>query len=381
MIRIAMIPHLSELSGSGIALVEKAALLDRVRFEPILVFPDSGELYDYAIERGLAPVIVANKQHSTLAGRNPFAWFRAFKERQAYIRELQDFFVQQRIDLVFINTTASIFAGIAAQRVHLPIFWMVHEILEHPSLVTRLKMCFIRKYASAMAWDSNLGRTLFPSKESTPSMVITNHVDLARFPRTHTIDPDPLACKTIVANGPFPRKGADLFLEAARLITQWVDTPCQFVLLGAEQSQHLAFCTRLHEMANSPDLQGKVVFAGSQKNIPDILKRTDVFVSASRNEAWPIIVIEAMATGVPVVCTDVGDCKIIIGDNNERGILVPPNNANALAHGILDLITKPEETKKKADRACKWVAETCGKTDYIQPLEQLLEQCVATHNP
>lgn len=366
MIRVALIAHLSELSGAGTALVEKARGLNPAEFETLLVLPGNGPLKQYAEDRGLTVHIVPNVEAALSAKlRNVF-------QRIGYVRRLRHWLIDQRIDIAFINTTANIFPGIAARLAGIPIFWMVHEVLENPGRVTRFKMRAVRRLANAMAWDSYLGQTLFPAPANTPHIVVTNCVDSERFPYTANRLAQPPY--TIICNGLFPRKGADLFLQAAKLLPQYTDAPCKFVLVGLELTEMREFISELREFAQCPELRGKVEFAGIQKDMPRLLAQTDIMVSASRNEAWPIIILEAMASGVPVVATNVGDCRLIIGEADERGLLIAPEDPQAISRAIAQCLNQPTETTQRAAHANQWVRENCAGDDYWQPLENLLRQ-------
>ncbi|NLC37077.1 MAG: glycosyltransferase, partial [Alcaligenaceae bacterium] len=78
-------------------------------------------------------------------------------------------------------------------------------------------------------------------------------------------------------------------------------------------------------------IESKVVLLGRRDDVPRILAALDIYVLSSRAEGFPNVVVEAMATGLPCVVTDVGDAARIVGD---CGWVVPSRNAGALAGAI-----------------------------------------------
>lgn len=79
---------------------------------------------------------------------------------------------------------------------------------------------------------------------------------------------------------------------------------------------------------------------GERSDVPDLMSAMDVFCQSSWSEAFPNVLGEAMATGVPCVATDVGDSAMVVGDT---GVVVPPRDEGALAAGIESFLMMPLE--------------------------------------
>ncbi|MBC7329579.1 glycosyltransferase [bacterium] len=92
-------------------------------------------------------------------------------------------------------------------------------------------------------------------------------------------------------------------------------------------------------------LEEKVFFWGWRSDIPEILADCDIFALSSDWEGFGIVLIEAMASGKPIVATDVGGIPEVVEDEI-TGILVPPRDPEALANAILRL-AKDEKLRKE----------------------------------
>lgn len=86
----------------------------------------------------------------------------------------------------------------------------------------------------------------------------------------------------------------------------------------------------------------KVQLLGQVSDMPEFYNSIDVFLMTSITEGFPNVLVEAMASGLPCISTDVGDAKYIVQD---LGAIVPPRNAQALADAILNYIAKSDSEK------------------------------------
>jgi glycosyltransferase involved in cell wall biosynthesis len=87
-------------------------------------------------------------------------------------------------------------------------------------------------------------------------------------------------------------------------------------------------------------LTGAISFLGWREDLPSLFSRWDVFVQPSLEEAFPVVTLEAMAAGLPVVATNAGGLPELVQDA-ETGLLVPPEDPPALADALRKLLADP----------------------------------------
>jgi glycosyltransferase involved in cell wall biosynthesis len=104
-------------------------------------------------------------------------------------------------------------------------------------------------------------------------------------------------------------------------------------------------------------LENHVHLLGMRRDVPQILRATDVLVLSSKGwEGLPLTVLEAMASSLPVVASDVGGTREAIV-NGETGLLFPPGDAMALAQSILTLADDPLRVQQMGQRGLARVRE------------------------
>ncbi len=100
----------------------------------------------------------------------------------------------------------------------------------------------------------------------------------------------------------------------------------------------------------------RVHFLGWRDDVADILPAFDVFVLTSRWEGEPIVLLEAMAAGVPCVATSIPGTREIIKTSG-TGVLVPPGDSAALAAAVRQLLEDGERCRRIADAGRRAVAD------------------------
>jgi len=98
----------------------------------------------------------------------------------------------------------------------------------------------------------------------------------------------------------------------------------------------------LIEKVNSLGISDKVTFLGIRSDIPELLQASDFFVFSSNWEGLPLVVLEAMSAGLPIVSTKVGGIPEIVQDN-VNGVLVEPGNQEMLVEAITKLLTDKQK--------------------------------------
>ncbi|WP_424494746.1 glycosyltransferase [Salinimicrobium sp. GXAS 041] len=113
-------------------------------------------------------------------------------------------------------------------------------------------------------------------------------------------------------------------------------------LIGKDEKDD--YSRSIKKFLQENDLEKRVFLYGSRENVEDLLKKADLAVLSSASEGLPVALLEYGLAGLPVICTRVGECEAVIGEN---GILVSPHDPKELADAISYYIDF--EQKKRAD--------------------------------
>jgi len=206
--------------------------------------------------------------------------------------------------------------------------------------------------------------------------ILPNGVDLARFragvPRLPRFDD---GVTNILFVGRFdPRKGVPDLLRACDIVAR-EGVPFRLILVGDGRLR--AEAERLSRGA----LRGRVHFAGrvDHDHLPAYYASADIFCSPARGgESFGMVLLEAMALGVPVIATNLPGHRSILRDGAE-GTLVPRRDPTALAGAIRRLIAAPQERRRMGANGLARAAGY-GWNSIAERLEEIYDAVVAERN-
>ena len=165
------------------------------------------------------------------------------------------------------------------------------------------------------------------------------------------------------------RKNFKLLLEALAIVLHsHPNTTLMIVGAGEEETALKAHAVELKIAQN-------VIFAGYRADIAEMLGLFSVFCMSSDTEGISLALLEAITAGVPVVATRVGGTPEVIRDES-MGTLVPPRNADALAHAVKAVLDHPQAAQHKAQTARQKVAEIFTKEKMIREIEMLYREII-----
>ncbi|MEN3294754.1 MAG: hypothetical protein V7642_4007 [Burkholderiales bacterium] len=161
------------------------------------------------------------------------------------------------------------------------------------------------------------------------------------------------------------------FVQAAGQLARRHDR-LRFLMVGKDLDRGN---TDLMRWIDATGYADRFVLLGERADAAVCLSAMDIFCLSSRTEAFPNVVGEAMALGLPCVATDVGDVAVLMADT---GVLVPKANPDALAQGVAQLLTLgPDYRKQMGERARERIRATYTMACVRQQFEFIYQNVMA----
>jgi ADP-heptose:LPS heptosyltransferase/glycosyltransferase involved in cell wall biosynthesis len=163
-----------------------------------------------------------------------------------------------------------------------------------------------------------------------------------------------------------PTKGYEYLIEAFKKIVRF-NPYFKLKIIGTPDKSRTRYFEYLKTLVSRFSLSYNVEFTGLRHDIENILTQAHILVAPSViEESFGRVVIEAFASGTPVVATNIGGFKEII-DDGVNGILVEPKNSEAIAQGILKIFNNPGQSEVLTRNARK-------KVEQFYTMEKCLRQ-------
>lgn len=349
-IRVAFVVHTFGVGGLERCVAHLVNELDPARFEPMIVcFTRNGDAAQW-IRRSEVPIVELYKPP-----RN------SLRTVLRLVRALLDY----RPDLIHTHNWATLIESTLARR------WVSgirHVHAEHGLVLGKAGVpgLKIRARQVAMRWALNRVDTVVACAESVKERVSRE----CGFPRSRMLvvpngvespatDGRPsraaeLRSRLGLKRNSFvygsvgnlrPVKDFGTAINALRIATT-EGHDVHFVVVGNGTHRQ-----QLEAHAVAAGVADRVHLVGPQQNVGDWLRVFDVYINSSVSEGMSMSILEAMATGLPVVATDVGDAAALIGGDPPAGLLVPPADPPSLARAVSELIGNLSRRKELGENA------------------------------
>ena len=268
--------------------------------------------------------------------------------RQQRRTGLTEIVARTRPELIHANSLAmSRLVGPLAQQAGVPSLGHLRDILRlSPAAYADLNANRRLLAVSRATRDFHIAAGL----DAERTVVLYNGVDLDAFrPRSpsgylHRELDLPAGARLVAAIGQISlRKGFDAFLDAARTVPAGKDE-LHFLIVGerhASKDEVVEFERDLHSAAESPPLAGRVHFLGRRDDVPQILNEIDLLVHPARQEPLGRVLLEAAASGVAIVATDVGGTAETFPPESQAAVLLRPDSPPQMAAAIEGICGDP----------------------------------------
>jgi len=338
------------VGGAPVSLLKLLGGLDRSEFAARALFTERGDIVQYARELDVDARVVPTggaffySAHAQLEPRGIARFLRTFPSAvQTALRALR----QHRPDVLHLNTSVLLAWAAAARRERVPIVWVVREVLGPNPAVRAWHAHFIERHARRIVAISSAVRACFAA--SLPVDVVYNAVDLTEFTPVEAPDRNVLVLVGSVQRA----KGHWFALEAFTRLRGRDSARLVLVTGGVGPEYATSARGRVKRALGRPmdnldalmrdasrlGVADRIEVTGFRRDVASVLAAADVLLFPSlAPEGFGRPIIEAMAMARPVVATDIGPSREILGP--DAGRLVP-RDPSALADAVDDLLLQP----------------------------------------
>ena len=299
----------SFLGGGQVSFLQLIEQLDRSRFEPSVVCPDKGDFFEAVVERGVPTFVLP------MPSLRGLGWVSCPFAARSWLELMR----RQSIDLLHANgSRAMIYAGLSGRLASRPVLWHV-RVLGSDGILDRL----LARLSSRVVVNSGAVAERFDFLERKNGgrgpVVVPNGVDLRSFAEAR---PDPALSKAwrlkgehvlVVLAQLIPWKRQEVAIEMLAVMRQR-GLNVALILVGDEVPSSRGYRARLEEKVRQLGVDGHCVFAGFRRDVRAILKTADLLIHTATPEPFGRALIEAMASGLPLVAAAGGGVEEVVED-------------------------------------------------------------------
>ena len=371
--RILSVQHTAAIGGATVCLLDLVERLDKSRYEPSVLFLQEGPAIpllrawgvETHVDRRISYYPHGEGAYFPVRSFRPWLQVTKLFELWPSARRMRDFLRTHPADLVHINTSVQVPALWGAHLAGVPTIFHVREVLRRGTLGLRraLVRWAIDRWADRVIAIANYNAAQL--RASPRVRVIYDYVDFGKFDRSlrgdavraeFRLGPDVPIIGML--GGTVPHKGLLPFLHAARIVHRWRPA-VRFLVAGHAPEPDLPISRkrrlrhRIEDLLGIPNLnrevpayieaeglQDAVIFTGARLDIAPVIAAMDVLIFPATVSHFARPIIEAGAMAKPVIASDFPSTREIV-THGDTGLLVPPEDPQALAEAMLRILDNP----------------------------------------
>lgn len=372
--RILYVTDIVGLGGGETSLLTHLDGLDRERFTPIVLCSKTGMLTDELINRGIETKIVYWGRVKRISK------FIVYCPLISFLK-LVFLLSKQYVDIVNVNTfNAMALTAPAAKLYRIPVVWTCHGWWP----TGRLTGIYINYFVDKIIAVSNFVKDKLQKEghvNASKIVQIPLGIDPSKYPdsksseairREFNLNRD---VPVVGMVGRFQEiKGHHVFVRMAAEISK-THPHVRFIMVGSEvfgKSSESDYGREIHKLIYKHALKKNIILTGFRQDVSQILGALDVLVVPSQFETFGMVILEAMAAGIPVVsCAKGGPTEII--EDGKNGFILSDQNPKQLANRVLFLIENPQTATIMGLEGRKTITERFNSKHIINEIEGIYE--------
>ena len=362
------------IRGSERCLLDLITHIDKQKFSPIVWC--NSKAMEHEVKKLGIPVILGN--FSLLYGWQAPRF--DYMHYQQLVNEAQALIKTYKVDLLYANGGApSQWLNRVAQVTQKPLVTQLHSRYPFRDRLT-LKLHNASKTIGVS--QPIIDQLLEDGVNANQLQVVPNGIDTQRLLQQPIINLRQYINATendfVIASigSLIERKGMDILINAIALLKQQqtqTEQQIKVVIFGSGPEEQA-----LERLIFEKDLAANVFLFGEKNNAFGMIKGTaDLFISGAREEVFGLVLAEAGLAKLPVIAPKVGGIPSVVVDQ-KTGILIEPENPQAMADSIGQIMQNPDQLNKLGCAAYQHVQANFSIEQNVQHIEQLLTESLSS---
>ncbi len=264
------------------------------------------------------------------------------------VRRLYHYIKEEKPDIVHANSSWQFKAIIASRLSRTPSIWHMNDAYQARMVILAYRI--LSRWSNYRIYASRVTHTYYkPYDKHVYGCIIPAPVKINYDPASDRRDyASALRIMTVAYIN--PNKGIHIMIEAiSHLVYHHGQKDAQLTILGPVLESQKGYYNSLCEQVIGLNLRDHVTFKGYTEDVESEMYEADYYVCASEHESSPMAVWEAMANGLPVISSDIGDLRSM--NKEKECCMICDRNPAAIAHAIMELKTDSARRNLLSDNA------------------------------